>query len=488
MQGSDLQALSPADESEETLLVSVKKLLATMAHLEKEISELRKRNEELVAQNTLLREASRDQQGGPRLPPAFVKPNTKKDTDRPAGKPGARKGHVAHHRPPPSEEVERKEEGDLTLPQCACGEAFGDPFDWEDRIIEDVVPGHMRRSHFRVAHYKCPKCGKLTAAQVPREAAPPKAHFGWGVHFLVGAWHAMGFTVGKILMLLETDYHLKMSRGSVDKALTRATTLFTPALEAIQKAVREGKQVVVDNTSWRVDGQNFFLWDFISPEGKAALFEVNKSGGHKVPEKVLPGNRKQTVVCDGGSCFNQLKGKKRIQRDWVHIRRHAKEGLQGYETISDAPDWRWLQTMKNAADAILKVAKLPLGKERQRKAGEARRRVERLLKREVEGEPARKLKKYLLGRGEELWTWIKFGVLAQSNPAEQGIRFHVAGKRKVSGGSRSEEGARRTAALSSVHATARMRLTSFREVGERILRGDPAPFPEGAGPDSPQVR
>ena len=47
---------------------------------------------------------------------------------------------------------------------------------------------------------------------------------------------------------------------------------------------------------------------------------------------------------------------------------------------------------------------------------------------------------------------------------------------------------RRTAVLSSVHATARMRLTSFREVGERILRGDPAPFPEGAEPKDPRVQ
>ena len=57
--------------------------------------------------------------------------------------------------------------------------------------------------------------------------------------------------------------------------------------------------------------------------------------------------------------------------------------------------------------------------------------MKRLLEREVEGETTRKLKKYLLGRGEELWTWIVTGGLAQSNPAEQGIRFHVAGKRKV---------------------------------------------------------
>jgi hypothetical protein len=61
--------------------------------------------------------------------------------------------------------------------------------------------------------------------------------------------------------------------------------------------------------------------------------------------------------------------------------------------------------------------------------------VERLLeKRDVEGEPARKLRKYLVGRSEELWTGVGMGGLAPSNVAEQGLRFHIAGRRRVSGG------------------------------------------------------
>lgn len=295
----------------------------------------------------------------------------------------------------------------------------------------------------------------------------------------------MGLTHSRVQMLLESDYGQTVSLGVIDKMLARAGRLFAPAVEAITKAIREGREVVVDNTGGRVDGVNHFLWDFIAPEIKAALFVVDRSGGHQVPEQVLEGNPEQTVVCDGGTCFNPLKGKKRLQRDWVHIRRHAKEGLVGYETVSDAPDWRWLKSMKATADAVLKTAKLPRGNERDRKVAGVRRRVERLLAREVEGEPARKLRKYLLERGEELWTWVGTGGLAQSNAAEQGLRFHLAGKRKVSGGSRSEAGAVRTAALASVHATARMRSIPFAEVGHRLLRGESDPLPLGAGPPSP---
>ncbi|MGI0088700.1 MAG: IS66 family transposase [Nitrosotalea sp.] len=414
-------------------------------------------------------------------PPSWAKPNTKKDPDSSHHKPGAKEGHEAHHRPPSTAEKDTVELS-LLLRACACGEEFGEPFAWSDRWVDKVIPGHVERRHYRVAHYRCRKCRRLTAARVPGRAAPPRSRFCWGTHFLVAGWHALGLTHSKIQMLLESDYGQTVSLGEVDKMLARAGKLFAPAVEAITTAIREGKEVVVDNTGWRVDGVNHFLWDFIAPEIKAALFVVDRSGGHQVPEQVLPGNPEQTVVCDGGKCFNPLKGKKRIQRDWVHIRRHAKEGLLGYEAVSDAPDWRWLKSVKAAADAALRTAKLPKGKERDRKVAEVRSRVERLLRREVEGEPARKLRKYLLERGEELWTWVGTGGLAQSNPAEQGLRFHIAGKRKVSGGSRTMVGAIRTAALASVQATARMRSIRFAEVGHQLLRGAADPFRVGPGP------
>ncbi len=242
----------------------------------------------------------------------------------------------------------------------------------------------------------------------------------------------------------------------------------------------------MDNPRWRGDGGNHFLWDFIAPEIKAALFVVECSGGHQVPERELPGNRQQTGVCDGGKGFNSLKGKKRIQKDRVHIRRHAKDRLKGYETVSEALDWRWLRWMKSAADRVLKVAKLSMGKERDRKATGARRRVEALLRRGGEGEPAGKLKRYLPERGEELEACIGNGGRTDSNPAEPGIRFHISGKRKVSGGSRTLGGAQRTTALVSVQATARMRSVPFPEVGRRGLRGDPDPLSSWKGPHGPR--
>ena len=112
--------------------------------------------------------------------------------------------------------------------------------------------------------------------------------------------------------------------------------------------------------------------------------------------------------------------------------------------------------------------------------------IERTLEREAEAERARKLREYLVGRGEELRTGT--GGLAQSNAAELGPRFHFAGKRKVSGGSRALVGATRTAAFVSEHAAARMRGTPYAEMVKTApTRREGDPFGPGVGLPTPRV-
>ena len=52
----------------------------------------------------------------------------------------------------------------------------------------------------------------------------------------------------------------------------------------VSQALRNGRQVNVDWKGWRVDGVNHNLWDFISPDVKAAYLTVARPAGHTVPE------------------------------------------------------------------------------------------------------------------------------------------------------------------------------------------------------------
>ena len=230
-----------------------------------------------------------------------------------------------------------------------------------------------------------------------------------------------------------------------------------------------------------VDGVNHHLWDFLSPEAKAAYFTVTRSGGHAVPERLLEKRRKDRLLeCDGGTAFNGPSGRK--QRCGVHLLRHARRGLERWETISDAPDWRGLRVIEKIARGVLAARRLPEGEAKRTEARRLRADLARWLKVERHGEAAQSLQKVLTKHAEEVWWWAEVGLAAHNNLAEQGLRPHIAKKRKLSSGSRTIGGAERFAAPASLGQTGRVPRVGIRELGARVLNGQPDPFGSDAGP------
>jgi hypothetical protein len=197
--------------------------------------------------------------------------------------------------------------------------------------------------------------------------------------------------------------------GKIDAMLHRLAELFAPAYAAIREAVRHGKSVHVDWTGWRVDGVNHHLWDFLSPEARAAFFTVTRSAGHTVSERALGKRRKDRVLeCDRGTAFNGLSERK--QRCWVHLLRHARRGLERWETISDAPDWRGLRVIEAIARGVLAASRLPEGEAKRAEARRLRAHLARWMKVEPDGEAAQSLQKFLTKHAEELWWWAEVGM------------------------------------------------------------------------------
>jgi hypothetical protein len=412
-------------------------------------------------------------------PPAGVRANVPDRPEEGRKKRGAVEGHEAHHRPAPAR-IDTTE--DVRLKACpGCGQRLGRPFAIEERLVEAIVPGHVRVTKYRIGRYRCDRCRKVRRARLAPEVAPPRSRFDWGSHFLVGYWSLQGLTTSGLQDLLATNYGLTVSTGTIDAMLRRSAELFEPTYAAIREVVRLGKSVHVDWTGWRVDGINHHLWDFLSPETKAAFFTVARSASHRVPEEVLGKLRRDRVLeCDGGTAFNALYGRK--QRCWVHLLRHARRGLERWEAISDAPDWRGLRVFEKIAQGVLMASRLPEGEAKRAEAKRLRAHLARWLEVEREGEAAQSLQKFLSKHWEELWWWAEAGVAAHNNLAEQGLRPHIAKKRKLSWGSRTLGGAERFATLASVIQTGKMRGVGFADLGAKVLGGQADPFGFGAGP------
>jgi hypothetical protein len=412
-------------------------------------------------------------------PPDWALPNVPERPESEKKRRGAKEGHEAHHRPAPLR-IDATE--DVELQRCPrCGESLGEPFTVEERLVEAIVPGHVRVTKYRIGRYRCGHCRKVRRARLAPDVAPPRSRFDWGSHFLVGYWSLQGLTTSGLQDLLATNYGLKVSAGTIDAMLRRSAELFAPAYSAIHEAVRLGRSVHVDWTGWRVDGVNHHLWDFLSPEARAAYFTVARSAGHAVPERILGKRRKDRIhECDGATAFNTLSGRK--QRCWVHILRHARWGLERWESVSDAPDWRGLRVLEKIARGVLTAARLREESGRQEEAARLRAHLARWLQVEREGEAAQALRKFLSKHEDELWWWSEVGVAAHNNLAEQGLRPHIAKKRRLSWGSRTLGGAEQFAALASVVQTGKMQGVGLAELGAKVLGGRSDPFGFGMGP------
>jgi hypothetical protein len=446
---------------------------------------IRRQNKLLRDQVALLYEKVHALEGRSAPLPDWVNANVPERPAEERKKRGAVEGHEAHHRPAPLR-IDATEE--VRLAACPrCGEGLGRPFAIEERLVEAIVPGHVRVTKYRIGRYRCDRCRKVRRAQLAPDVAPPRSRFDWGSHFLVGYWSLQGLTTSGLQDLLATNYGLSVSAGTVDAMLRRSAELFAPAYASIREAVRHGKSVHVDWTGWRVDGINHHLWDFLSPEARAAYFTVARSAGHTVPEEVLGKRRKDRVLeCDGATAFNALDGRK--QRCWVHILRHARRGLEWGESISDSPDWRGLKVLERISREVLAAARGRDGEAKRAEAERLREHLARWLKVERGGEAAQSLQKFLSKHEGELWWWAEVGVAAHNNLAEQGLRPHIAKKRKLSWGSRTLKGAERFAALASVVQTGKMHGMPLRELGMRVLGGQQNPFGFGTGPPSDSGR
>ena len=89
----------------------------------------------------------------------------------------------------------------------------------------------------------------------------------------------------KIQESLSDLYDFTLSEGEIVDTLKNAETLFGKDYVAIQVLIQEAKAVYADETGWRMDGRNWWLWVFATTTGTQYVIEDTRGKG--VPEKVL---------------------------------------------------------------------------------------------------------------------------------------------------------------------------------------------------------
>jgi Transposase IS66 family len=240
--------------------------------------------------------------------------------------------------------------------------------------------------------------------------------------------------------------------------MIRLSKIMTPVYEEILMDVKGGTIIFADETGWRVKGVLWWLWIFANK--RAAYYWPDRQRGSPVVEKILgtvfsgilvtdAWHAYMKIVCLKQTCMAHIFRKIRKFRDaypqyysivcfYKKLRRILMDGerLQGNrQEIGEAVFSRRLNLLKERLDNLL-----------------AWQNPNEVLK-EIIAKVARQ-KDYIL-------TFVEHpNVPNHNNYGEYIIKKGVL-KRKVSGGSMSEEGVRAYAVLQSIAQTCHLRKISF---------------------------
>ena len=304
----------------------------------------------------------------------------------------------------------------------------------------------------RLLRKRCGVCNKLHLAHPDLTAEVAGKHrVGIRLMSLIVTLSKVGrMTTRTIQSTLKCLFGLHLSQGAIISILHDVAEHGKGFYEQLKQAIRTSRSVNADETSWRTDGKNTYMWSFSTENVR--LFVADSSRGHHVPENVFGEDWRGILCSDFYSGYYFYLGEH--QRCWVHLLRDLKELVDKHAGNKKLARWaaRVKQLWRDACHFKSDDARMRI---------KARRLYQRRLvglasrycgKRE-DAPPQRVLAERMLRFANELFTFVEYDfVAADNNAAERAIRPIVI-YRKVTGGSRSEGGAKTTATLMSMVST-----------------------------------
>jgi transposase len=415
----------------------------------RKISELEKRNERLEKENEQLKK----ELAATREIPKWVKPNKSEEQIKNAKKKGPKPGHAPYLRVRP----ENIDETIVVFPEL-CPKGHGElPFPsaskWHSHVQIDLPePGKPVVTEFLVGSSYCAACGKYHSAG-GRVAG---SLYGPRLHALVCYWkYSLGLTLLKIQKLLREQYNLELSTGQLSEIITRTAKKFADGYEDLKTSLHDQSHLHVDETGWRLDGRNAWLWSFSNQD--VSVYVIDPSRGQGVVEEIL-GEVFGGVLCsDFYGAYHKINADK--QKCWSHILRDL------HNLNKKEPDNIELQyfasRLQNFFDRGKDLrAKKAAGEDVTKQLKRLKGDTERFACRKFRHPELQTLAKRLVKYRREMYTFIEKNLEPTNNNAEREIRPAVL-MRKTSYGNRSDQGRKNQAILMSMIRTADKRSQNF---------------------------
>jgi transposase len=268
--------------------------------------------------------------------------------------------------------------------------------------------------------------------------------------------------IRSIRSLLQTIYGVVVSTGTICETLDTIAARGADTLKGLLDHIRSSPVKHGDETGWREDGQNGYLWSFSTPTVRYLVYDRSRAGS--VPKEVLGDEVKGTLVCDFYGGYNGTNCLR--QRCWVHFLRDLYKLKVAYPERLDVVAWvdKVVALYREAVAFQQACLATPhadvygvLNRRDKRRAFESRLSWLAAPYVDLDKGDDRFPQSVLAERCErfsaELFTFIEFSdVPSENNAAERAIRPNVVA-RKISGGTRSAKGSKTRVANMSLFGT-----------------------------------
>ena len=331
---------------------------------------------------------------------------------------------------------------------------------WGDLIQPGIEVVNTRHTYYESA---CP-CGHTTQAAPLRQ--PPDSLLP-GVE--LSQWRLIGSSLAALIVCL--SFRMRLSRprireflhdwlgitlsvGSINKAIHESGRAAMPLENELLEEVLKSDLLHVDETPWQQKGDLFWLWVFVS--SSVAVFWISSRAGDLINRILGKNAYKGWLMSDGYRVYRQFL--KRI-RCWAHLVRKARGLTESYDKESQAFGKETLDFLNSLIVAIKNARETPpdkpLSERYQDQLISYRQACEQM--KSSSHKKTHELAVEMLNDWDVIFTVLDHPHLPlTNNEAERALRHWVI-LRRISYGTRTEQGSRIFAIHASVIETCRIR-------------------------------
>ena len=451
-------------------------LRSEVAELRQHVADLTEAVQELEAAFEAAQGQIEEVKKSKKEPPSWVKANKPK---REGDKKPRRKRKAEHNRARRREEPTRIVKHELErCPDCNY-RLYRKKLGHKHQVIDIPPPAPVEVTEHQVNKGWCPCCEKWRSPKLDlRQVVLGQGRIGLRVTSLIVYLRSvMRLSYRQIQAYLQIQHRMEISVGEVVGILHRVRKASEGELEALRAAMQASAVVYADETGWREDGQNGYIWGFSVPGPDAIrYYHYNHSRSRWVVKGMLGGKFRGVLVSDFLGSYNIYDGPH--QRCWAHLLRDLHKLKEEHPDEVEVIAWaKSVRQLYDEGQELVRATSPPAEQERQAKYIRLLGRLEELgqAHASTKGHPCKALAQRLLRHLDEMFQFVLHEeVSADNNLAERSLR-HLVIARKISGGTRSDAGSATRMALASLVGTWLARGQNPLEECLALLRQIPLP-------------